>query len=198
MRNASEPAAPDNLPTEVVEQPTSKTSVYRQGELIYDGATGRAVGSGVDDPQVARGGSSATPGGSLNEMLKWSIENSDPEELQRRAVDGGAPPPSQFDKEVMDMLMGEPTVAKMRACMVLAEPEALRKLEGVDKAIGAMEELGYYAEDIDAAVSSPPRRNERRARCPHIARIGMKQHTHSPPPPSARRMIWPRSAGCRY
>ncbi len=31
---------------EVREHATAKTSVYRQGELVYDGATGQSVGLG--------------------------------------------------------------------------------------------------------------------------------------------------------
>ena len=104
------------LPTEIKEQSSTKTSVYEQGKLIYDGATGEGS---------RPGGSSAGPGGSLNEMLKWSIEHSDPAELQRRAVEGAAPP-SQIDKEIIDMLLGQPTVAKMRECLGKLEQDALR------------------------------------------------------------------------
>ena len=91
------------LPTEVREQDPTKTSVYCAGELVYDGATGEGIG---------KPGSSG-PGQSLNEMLKWSIEHSDSAELARRAAEGAAPP-SQLDKEILDMLLGQPTVAKVR------------------------------------------------------------------------------------
>ena len=47
-------AAP--LPTEVREQPTSKTSVYHQGELIYDGATGQPTAAAAAAAGAARGG----------------------------------------------------------------------------------------------------------------------------------------------
>ena len=36
-------ASHSQLPTEVKEQSTAKTSVYRQGNLVYDGATGEYV-----------------------------------------------------------------------------------------------------------------------------------------------------------
>ena len=36
-------ASHSQLPTEVKEQSTAKTSVYRQGHLVYDGATGEYV-----------------------------------------------------------------------------------------------------------------------------------------------------------
>lgn len=133
------------LPKEVLEQATTKTSVYRQGELIYDGATGQAVGS------AAAGSSSDQPGNSLNEMLKWGIQNSDPEELARRAKDGTAYQPKQIDKEIMDMLLGQPIVAKMRECLGKLEPGELRGPEGLDNGSAALEELEYYVEDIDNA-----------------------------------------------
>jgi len=130
------------LPTEIKEQSSTKTSVYEQGKLIYDGATGEGS---------RPGGSSAGPGGSLNEMLKWSIEHSDPAELQRRAVEGAAPP-SQIDKEIIDMLLGQPTVAKMRECLGKLEQDALVADGGLDEACAALEELEYYAEDLDLAL----------------------------------------------
>ena len=66
------------LPTEVKEQSTAKTSVYRQGHLVYDGATGEYVGDEHGEAGKRHG---IGPGTSLNEMLKWSIQNSDPAEL---------------------------------------------------------------------------------------------------------------------
>lgn len=136
------------LPTAVLEQATSKTSVYRQGTLVYDGATGQHVGEGAEAAAPA-----AAPGGSLNEFLKWGIENSDATELSRRAAAGeSAPKPTQIDKEIMDMLLGQPTVASMRACLGRLEPEALRAEGGLEQAAGSMEELQYYAEDIDNAI----------------------------------------------
>ena len=134
------------LPTEVREQATSKTSVYCQGELIYDGATGQAVG-----PNGGRPGS-AGPGGSLNEMLKWGIEHSNPEALARAAADGKSYTPSQIDKEIMDMLLGQPTVAKMRECLGKLESAALYGADGLDNGAAALEELEYYAEDVDHAL----------------------------------------------
>jgi len=85
-----------SLPQEIKEQTASKTSVYRQGNLVYDGATGEYVGDehGANAKRHGIG-----PGTSLNEMLKWSIENSDPAELERRAG-AGASPPSQLDREI--------------------------------------------------------------------------------------------------
>jgi len=144
MRNIITSEGSHPLPTEVREQATTKTSVYRQGELIYDGATGKVVGDGA-------GSSSDGPGNSLNGMLKWGIQNSDPEELARRAKDGTTYEPKQIDKEIMDMLLGQPIVAKMRECLGKLEPAALRGLEGLDSGAAALEELEYYAEDIDNA-----------------------------------------------
>ena len=141
----TETGAQQPLPAEVREQPAAKTSVYRAGELVYDGATGEAMGGGPPG--------SAGPGASLNEMLKWSIEHSDPSELARRAAEGSAPPPSQIDKEIMDMLLGQPTVAKMRECLGKLEPAALcAGGEALDAGCAALEELEYYAEDIDNAL----------------------------------------------
>mmetsp|Transcript_29903 Transcript_29903/g.60063 ORF Transcript_29903/g.60063 Transcript_29903/m.60063 type:complete len:424 (-) Transcript_29903:328-1599(-) len=133
------------LPKAVHEQATTKTSVYRQGELIYDGATGKVVGDG------GVGSSSDGPGNSLNELLKWGVENSDPEELARRAKEGTTYEPKQIDKEIMDMLLGQPIVAKMRECLGKLEPTMLRGLEGLDGGAAALEELEYYAEDLDNA-----------------------------------------------
>ena len=128
------------LPKEVREQDPTKTSVYCQGELVYDGATG----------QGTHPGSVSAPGGSLNELLKWGIENSDPDELARRATVQAAPP-SRIDREVLDMLLGQPIVAKMRECLGKVEEDALSAAGGIDGALGALEELEYYAEDLDHA-----------------------------------------------
>merc|ERR1719420_160212 len=84
-------------------------------------------------------------------MLKWGIQNSDPEELARRAKEGKAYEPKQIDKEIMDMLLGQPIVAKMRECLGKLDPAALRGLEGLDGGAAALEELEYYAEDLDNA-----------------------------------------------
>jgi len=129
------------LPKEVREQDATKTSVFRAGKLVYDGATGE----GTERP------STEGPGQSLNEMLKWSIEHSDPDELRRRAATGAAPP-SQIDKEIMDMLLGQPTVAKMRECLGKLESAALCEPGGLDEGCAALEELEYYAEDLDNAL----------------------------------------------
>jgi len=131
------------LPTDVREQATTKTSVYRQGELIYDGATGQAVGSGTTG--------AAGPEATLNGMLKWGIENSSPEELARRKAEGAAPP-SQIDKEIIDMLLGQPTVAKMRECLGKLEDASLVGADGLDNGAAALEELEYYVEDLDNAL----------------------------------------------
>ena len=71
------------LPEKVIEQPTSKTSIYKQGELIYDGATGLTVGGAA-----SADGSAAPLGQGMNQLLSWGIQNSDPEELKRRAEAG--------------------------------------------------------------------------------------------------------------
>lgn len=90
------------------------------------------------------------PGGSLNEMLNWSIQNSDAGELERRAT-AGAPAPSRIDQEILDMILGQPTVAKMRECLGQLEPEKLQEPDALELAIGALEELEFHAEDLDAA-----------------------------------------------
>lgn len=130
------------LPSQVKEHDTTKTSVYRAGELVYDGATGQGVG---------REARNDVPGGSLNEMLKWSIENSDPAELAKRAGQG-ARPPTQIDKEIMDMLLGQPTVAKMRECTGKLTAAALCADGGLDEGTAALEELEFYVEDLDNAI----------------------------------------------
>ena len=130
------------LPKEVIEQPTSKTSVYRAGELVHDGATG------APPPGVA---GAAGPGGSLNELLQWGIAHSDPAELQRRAAAGEVSAPGQIDREIMDMILGQPIVASMRSCLAKLEAAALAADGGHDAALGALEELEYYAEDLDNA-----------------------------------------------
>jgi hypothetical protein len=137
------------LPTEIKEQATAKTSVYRQGHLVYDGATGEYVGDEHGEAGKRHG---IGPGTSLNEMLKWSIENSDPAELARRAGDREVKPPSQVDREILDMLLGEPIVAKMRECLGKLDGAQLRSLDGLDAACAALEELEYYAEDLDHAM----------------------------------------------
>jgi len=129
------------LPTEVREQATTKTSIYEAGKLIYDGATGEGTG----------GRGTSGPGASLNEMLKWSIEHADPAELSRRAAEG-AKAPSQIDKEILDMILGQPIVAKMRECLGKLESEALSSDGGLDDGAAALEELEYYAEDLDNAL----------------------------------------------
>lgn len=142
-------ASHSQLPTEVKEQSTAKTSVYRQGHLVYDGATGEYV----DDEHGEAGKRHGFgPGMSLNEMLKWSIENSDPAELARRADDSKVQPPSQLDREILDMLLGEPIVAKMRECLGKLERSELSTVEGLDAGNAALEELEYYAEDLDHAI----------------------------------------------
>uniref|UniRef100_A0A7S3B124 Nucleotide exchange factor Fes1 domain-containing protein n=1 Tax=Haptolina ericina TaxID=156174 RepID=A0A7S3B124_9EUKA len=132
------------LPSEVREENTAFTSVYTQGKLVYDGAAARAGEQAAIPTSTA--GEVPT---SLNEMLKWGVTNSDPEELKRMAAGGAAPKP--MDKEIMDMLLGEPIVAKMRACLTKLGSEG-ELPEGVDTALGALEELEYYVEDIDNAV----------------------------------------------
>ena len=113
------------LPKEVIEQPTSKTSVYRAGELVHDGATG------APPPGVA---GKDGPGGSLNELLQWGIAHSDPAELQRRAAAGEVSAPGQIDREIMDMILGQPIVASMRSCLAKLEAAALAADGGPDAA----------------------------------------------------------------
>eukprot|EP00965_Chrysotila_dentata_P058126 1926867-Pleurochrysis_carterae.AAC.3 len=121
----------EKLPTEVKEQSTEKTSVYHAGKLVYDGATGEFFGDG-------EGNGVAGPGNTLNEMLKWSIQNSNPEALRQRAAQGAAAP-SRIDQEILDHILGQPTVAKMRECLGKLEAEQMRKLEGRESALSALE-----------------------------------------------------------
>jgi len=130
------------LPAAIREQDASKTSVYQAGKLIYDGATGQACGSAE--------AASTGPGGSLNEMLKWSIQNSNPGELERRAAAGGHVP-SRVDHEILDLMLGQPTVAKMRECMGKLEASEIERSGGLDAAVNALEELEFYVEDMDNA-----------------------------------------------
>jgi len=133
------------LPQEVREESTAFTSIYNQGKLVYDGAAARVGEQGAS----AGGAGSGDVPTSLNEMLKWGVSNSNPDELKRMADSGAAP--KQMDKEIMDMLLGEPIVAKMRACLgKLGDGGQLP--DGTDAALEALEELEYYVEDIDNAV----------------------------------------------
>ena len=92
--------APDKkLPEKVIEQPTSKTSIYKQGELIYDGATGLTVGGAA-----SADGSEAPLGQGMNQLLSWGIRNSDPEELKRRAEAGEARTLTPLDKDMLEVL----------------------------------------------------------------------------------------------
>lgn len=50
------------------------------------------------------------------------------------------------------MLLGQPTVAKMRECLSKLEVAQLCGLGGLDAGVQALEELEYYAEDLDNAV----------------------------------------------
>merc|ERR1719502_313753 len=51
----------------------------------------------------------------------------------------------------MDMILGQPTVAKMRECLGRLEAEALAAEGGLEEGCAALEELEYYTEDIDNA-----------------------------------------------
>ena len=137
---------PQELPKEVREQPTSKTSVYRQGELIYDGATGLSTGAAAsaDNPEDL-------PGSGMNQLLSWGIRNSDPAELKRRADAGETHKLTPLDKEMLEMLLGQPTVAQMRACLAKLEPEVLLQEGGEEAAQLALEELEFHCEDLDNA-----------------------------------------------
>jgi len=137
---------PQELPKKVIEQPTSKTSIYKQGELIYDGATGLTVGSAAsaddsDDPL----------GQGMNQLLNWGIRNSDPEELKRRADAGETHTLTPLDKEMLEMLLGQPTVAQMRSCLAKLEPEVLLQEGGEEAGLLALEELEFHSEDLDNA-----------------------------------------------
>jgi len=128
------------LPRAVVEQPTSKTSIYEKGVLIHDGAA--EGNSQAAAPQM--------PGSSLNQMLQWGIAHSDPAELQRRA-EQGVVQPAEIDKEIMDMLLGQPIVAKMRDALAKLSSDAIQQPGGVVAAGDALQELEYYVEDLDNA-----------------------------------------------
>jgi hypothetical protein len=134
------------LPKEVREAPTSQTSIYRQGELIYDGATGSATAAAASasNPEALRGGS-------MNELLSWGIRNSDPAELKRRADAGETHQLTPLDKEMLEMLLGQPTVAQMRAGLAKLEPEPLHQEGGEEAALDALEELEFHCEDLDNA-----------------------------------------------
>ena len=122
----------------VNEHAPHKTSVYKQGTLVRDG----------NDPshQPQTQGQSDEFSG-LNQMLKWGIEHSDPEELKKRADDPSyANQPSRVDQEVLDLILGQPIVAKMRACIGVVEEN-----KDIDAQLEALEEIEYYVEDIDNA-----------------------------------------------
>jgi len=140
------------IPKDVREQPTAFTSVYSAGELVYDGAAAAAAGSSTAEQDAARHAAAdrGAPQSSLNEFLKWGIQNSDPERLAQAKARGAAPP-SKVDREIMDVLLGEPIVAKMRACLTVVE-QALDAKTDLPAAIHKLEELEYYVEDIDNAL----------------------------------------------
>merc|ERR1719310_2469066 len=52
----------------------------------------------------------------------------------------------------MDMILGQPIVAKMRECLGKLEVAALCVPGGLDDGAAALEELEYYAEDLDNAL----------------------------------------------
>lgn len=139
-------ATAKDLPAAVREQPADKTSVYQAGQLVYDGATGERHGSAAGGADGAPRG----PGGTLNEMLQWGIANSDPAELERRAG-AGAAPPSRVDQEILDHILGQPTVAGMRANLGKLEPEAIESDGGVEAAVAALEALEFDVECVDNA-----------------------------------------------
>merc|ERR1719378_1926225 len=87
----------------------------------------------------------------MNELLQWGIQNSDPEELKRRAEAGETKQLSALDKEMLDVLLGQPTVAAMRALLVKLEPEAIGQPNGEEDALVAVEELEFHCEDLDNA-----------------------------------------------
>lgn len=138
---------PSELPTEVRELDTAKTSVFKAGKLVYDGATQQHVAGAAGGADDADGGLGST----LSEMLAWGIKNSDPAELERRAAAGEALQPSRLDREALDVLLGQPTVAKMRACLGKVTEEALQQPGALLPALDALEELEYYVEDLDNA-----------------------------------------------
>ena len=137
---------PQELPKKVIEQPTSKTSIYKQGELVYDGATGLTVGG------AASAADSEDPlGQGMNSLLNWGIRNSDPDELKRRAEAGETHTLTPLDKEMLEMLLGQPTVAQMRSCLAKLEPEVLLQEGGEEAGLLALEELEFHCEDLDNA-----------------------------------------------
>ena len=143
----SDGSGSEPLPEEVREQPTAKTSVYKAGQLVYDGATGQRVdgGGSSGNPQEAAGDS-------LNELLKWSIAHSDPEELERRKA-AGVSHPSRMDQEMLDVILGQPTVAKMRECLGKLEP-LLQSADASaeERAVAILDEIEFYCDSIDDAT----------------------------------------------
>ena len=87
----------------------------------------------------------------MNELLDWGITNSDPEELRRRAEAGEQRKLTPLDKEMLEVLLGQPTAAAMRSCLVKLEPEARKAAGGDEAALLALEELEFHCEDLDNA-----------------------------------------------
>lgn len=144
------------LPQAVNEQPPHHASVYSHGKLVYDGANLRdperhaaAVNAALAAPPADGASAASQPFSGLNEMLKWGIENSDPTELQRRAAAHGATKPSHLDQEVLDLILGQPSVAKMRSCLAAIEDAA--PTADAAAQLAALEELEFYVEDLDNA-----------------------------------------------
>lgn len=121
---------------EVIELPTSQTSVYHQGQLVSD------ANNPASDIDPANS--------SMNELLQWAVAHSDPEELKRRAEAGETVAP--VDKDVRDMLLGgDSDAVRMRRCV----ERVLAAVDDEEKQLDALEELEFYVETIDNAIDLP-------------------------------------------
>ena len=122
--------------------PTGRAALRRR-DRPADGGRGRSSGR--------RRRSRGKQRGRMNELLDWGITNSDPEELRRRAEAGEQRKLTPLDKEMLEVLLGQPTAAAMRSCLVKLEPEARKAAGGDEAALLALEELEFHCEDLDNA-----------------------------------------------
>ena len=90
VNSATDGEARVPLPTDVREEDTKFTTIYNQGQMVYDGAAARE--GGAPGAAVARlAAADGAPPSSLNDMLKWGIENSSKEGLDALAASGRKP-----------------------------------------------------------------------------------------------------------